>query len=479
MTTITQTEAIRVLRDAIAKHLDPQWECNSNHPALAAALAATSHIAPDAAPCVICGSEEPRTGTCGSDDPRALCNFDAPDAAIEPPKYDYGPEGKGPVTLLNPISPRDAAAILPPAIAPEHSRFGSPELQAMIVAKAIAPDEIELPYRVAEFWSSANPGKKVRMLAEGDDIEQWAKRSDFIRWVDRAAIAMHRVAAAEPELFGMKVVIDDNLPTGTVEMRGANTAACSNLAAAESVPTNKSSALSGWQTAIEELTDIATKPAASEAVGVPMNQANVMPPFAAPASLVIASEHGQIALSELKAMALDAHAIAPGLWQVEGPDASSEFDPDVNISQNQDHAGYDMRINVRRVAPRKLKVGGPTWLKEEGKCLDLAEFVAMCSPEVVLALIETVEQLQASGFREGRNANDSNTNIAAPAAPTDAGVRDRADADNYRWLRDYHIGDDPEMIGLASAKKKGLDAAIAAARAKSSPQAPKQEGSES
>jgi hypothetical protein len=28
---------------------------------------------PVAAPCVICGSDEPRTGTCGSDDPRALC----------------------------------------------------------------------------------------------------------------------------------------------------------------------------------------------------------------------------------------------------------------------------------------------------------------------------------------------------------------------------------------------------------------------
>lgn len=40
------------------------------------------------------------------------------------------------------------------------------------------------PYRVAEFWSSSSPGTKVRMLAEGDDIEQWGKRDDFIRWMD-------------------------------------------------------------------------------------------------------------------------------------------------------------------------------------------------------------------------------------------------------------------------------------------------------
>jgi hypothetical protein len=39
----------------------------------------------------------------------------------------------------------------------------------------------EKPYRVYEFWSSADPGKKVRMLAEGVDIATWRMRSDFIR----------------------------------------------------------------------------------------------------------------------------------------------------------------------------------------------------------------------------------------------------------------------------------------------------------
>jgi hypothetical protein len=44
--------------------------------------------------CVICGSAEPRTGTCGSDDPRALCNWNAgagalPDEAIDAARYRF------------------------------------------------------------------------------------------------------------------------------------------------------------------------------------------------------------------------------------------------------------------------------------------------------------------------------------------------------------------------------------------------------
>lgn len=39
-------------------------------------------------------------------------------------------------------------------------------------------------WRVAEFWSSANPKNKVRMLAEGHaEIAEWEKRGDFIRWL--------------------------------------------------------------------------------------------------------------------------------------------------------------------------------------------------------------------------------------------------------------------------------------------------------
>jgi len=43
------TEAVAVLRDAIEKHCDPEWECNSDHPALLAALDATAAIAPPVA----------------------------------------------------------------------------------------------------------------------------------------------------------------------------------------------------------------------------------------------------------------------------------------------------------------------------------------------------------------------------------------------------------------------------------------------
>jgi hypothetical protein len=54
-------------------------------------------------------------------------------------------------------------------------------------------DPADQPYRVALFWSSANPGKKVRMLAQGDDIAQWAKRSDFIEWVDISPAPSHTI----------------------------------------------------------------------------------------------------------------------------------------------------------------------------------------------------------------------------------------------------------------------------------------------
>lgn len=43
------TEAVFMLRTAIEKHRDPAWECNSDHPALLAALDATSAIAPPVA----------------------------------------------------------------------------------------------------------------------------------------------------------------------------------------------------------------------------------------------------------------------------------------------------------------------------------------------------------------------------------------------------------------------------------------------
>lgn len=49
------------------------------------------------------------------------------------------------------------------------------------------PEGSDLPYRVYEFWSSAQPGKKVLMLAEGREIDEWVKRGDFIRDVTALA----------------------------------------------------------------------------------------------------------------------------------------------------------------------------------------------------------------------------------------------------------------------------------------------------
>lgn len=70
--------------------------------------------------------------------------------------------------------------------------------------------ETEAPYRVAEFWSSANPGTKVRMLAEGSDIEYWGKRGDFIRWVDSGPAPASRTPDLpwHERIIGMEVSMD-------------------------------------------------------------------------------------------------------------------------------------------------------------------------------------------------------------------------------------------------------------------------------
>lgn len=44
-------------------------------------------------------------------------------------------------------------------------------------------------YRVGWFWSSSTPGKQVRCLAEGAEIAQYEKRTDFIAWCDVDASA--------------------------------------------------------------------------------------------------------------------------------------------------------------------------------------------------------------------------------------------------------------------------------------------------
>lgn len=78
--------------------------------------------------------------------------------------------GKGLIYDLLLAAQRDLAA-LQPAAAP--------------VAAAVAQGETA--WRVAEFWSSANPDKKVPCLAVGHEITIWEKRKDFIRWLSPAA----------------------------------------------------------------------------------------------------------------------------------------------------------------------------------------------------------------------------------------------------------------------------------------------------
>jgi Lar family restriction alleviation protein len=99
--------------------------------------------------------------------------------------------------------------------AKDHTLF--PEGFKLYAAPVGQAEAAEPPYRVAEFWSSANPGKKVRMLAEGGDIEEWAKRGDFIRWVDAAP------APAQPAAGGDLPPLPDSIDTvhAVVNMREA------------------------------------------------------------------------------------------------------------------------------------------------------------------------------------------------------------------------------------------------------------------
>lgn len=83
-------------------------------------------------------------------------------------------------------------------------------------------------FQVAEFWSSANPGTKVRMLCVAEEIAKWAAHPDFIRWVDDPDAARldylinhpwHRLAGKDACWFvwdvtdGLKALYDESYPT--------------------------------------------------------------------------------------------------------------------------------------------------------------------------------------------------------------------------------------------------------------------------
>lgn len=64
--------AVRYAKAKASENAD-RWACLVDAANAFARSIAHQPAQEQAEPCVICGSEEPRTGTCGSDDPRALC----------------------------------------------------------------------------------------------------------------------------------------------------------------------------------------------------------------------------------------------------------------------------------------------------------------------------------------------------------------------------------------------------------------------
>lgn len=71
----------------------------------------------------------------------------------------------------------------------------------MTVKAAPAGHAEPVAWRVAEFWSSAEPTNTVRMLAEGDKLKRWPLRKDFIRWVSAAPVAAEPAPGREAELL--------------------------------------------------------------------------------------------------------------------------------------------------------------------------------------------------------------------------------------------------------------------------------------
>lgn len=81
-------------------------------------------------------------------------------------------------------------------------------LAAPVAAQADTTEQDE--WRVGEFWSSANPGMRVLMLARGIDIENFGQHKDFIRWVGRSSADADATSAGEadtavPEHYSLRL----------------------------------------------------------------------------------------------------------------------------------------------------------------------------------------------------------------------------------------------------------------------------------
>jgi len=90
---------------------------------------------------------------------------------------------------------------------------------------------------------------------------------------------------------------------------------------------------------------------------------------------------------------------------------------------------------------------GPTYV--EICTADFAKFM-VSARDGMLALIAERDQLKAENGSLRNEADQLHHECA----------RFRKNSDRYRWLRDMHIGNDPESINLDSSDKRGLDAAI-------------------
>lgn len=117
---------------------------------------------------------------------------------------------------------------------------------------------------------------------------------------------------------------------------------------------------------------------------------------------------------------------------------------------------------------------------EKDYCAAL-KFIAAANPKVVMELIAEVERLRtaegdamtykagmencAAQRDEAKADNDLlraeiNHLISSPLYST------RMNSKRYLWLRDSHIGDDPESINLECGPNKGINSAIDAAMSK-------------
>jgi hypothetical protein len=65
--------------------------------------------------------------------------------------------------------------------------------------RTIMSESNEYRFKVGEFWSSANPNRKVLCLAVDDEIESHEKHGSFIRWMDAVPLQGAHPDLSNPE----------------------------------------------------------------------------------------------------------------------------------------------------------------------------------------------------------------------------------------------------------------------------------------